>query len=225
MPFSFFGTPKDKTKKTVIEKKPKLLMHTSTVAPEKMFGLKPVFNRERNRSYVFATDNEKLASIYTLQPFFDFRFGKNEYAIIITGNNHNLLNIDKKFAYIYFVDSKNFNPKILEDGSYNHEWTSIQEEYVRKDIPPKKVIFTDILRMGVQVFWVNKLDTLVEIDKEMAYNGVVTGEQKIEYLKEQTNWKPDKVMYINQFRDICPIKYGTNGMEVDYNKQVGNYKK
>ena len=217
-----FSSPKEKTIKLILEKKPSLLMHTSPIKPKNMYGLKPVLNKNTNQSYVFATDDEKLALLYTLQPFVSFKFGNNEYGAIITGTNHNLLKIDNIESYIYKIDSKNFNPNVLENGNFNNEWLSNQDEFVRKDIEPKKVKFSDVLRSGIQVFWLNNIETLIQIDKEMNYNGLTTGSQKFEFLKEQTNWKPDKVMYVNQYRNICPAIKTDTGYIVDYNKQVGN---
>ena len=70
------------------------------------------------------------------------------------------------------------------------------------------------------MFWVNKPETLLEMDKEMIDNNIVTGDQKIEYLVNQTNWRPDKVMYINKFRNICPANKADVGYVVDYSKKV-----
>lgn len=219
---NLFTTPKEKKTKEVLNNKPNMLMHTSTVFPDNISIIRPTFNKEAKESFVFATDDKKLATLYALQPFFSFRFGKgkNEHGVILLGNQHDLLKLDSKIAYTYFVDSNSFNPIIMEDGSYYHEWTSKNEVYIKKDIPPQKILFNDVLRNGIQIFWINNMNTLVELDKEMLNNNIVTGDQKIEYLINQTNWRPDKVIYINRFRNICPVVKTDNGYIVEYNKQI-----
>ena len=219
----FFISKEEKIRREIINNKPQVLMHTSTVFPDKINIIRPTYNKETKNSSVFATDDEKLATLYALQPFFSFRFSQNksEIGVILLGNQHDLLKLDSKIAYTYFVNSENFNPIIQEKtGYYEHEWISLVEVPIRKDIPPKKICFNDVLRHGIQVFWINSPATLLEIDKEMINNNIVTGDQKIEYLINQTNWKPDKVMYINKFRNICPVSKTNKGYVVDYNKQV-----
>ena len=218
---NLFVSELEKKRREIINNKPETLMHTSTVTPENINLLKPIYNKETNNNSVFATDDEKLAALYALQPFFSFRFSNNksEIGVILLGTNHNLLKIDNKFAYTYFVDSKTFNPVIEEKTAYyEHEWISLEEVQIRKDISPKRICFNDVLAKGIQVFWVSDLETLKEMDKEMVDNGIVNGDQKLEYLINQTNWKPDKVMYINKFRNICPVNKTESGYIVDYTK-------
>ena len=220
---NLFLSAEEKKKREILKNKPELLMHTSTVSPDKVYTLKPTYNEETKNNSVFATDDEKLATLYALQPFFSFRFSQNnsELGVILLGNQHDLLKLDSKFAYTYFVDSKYFNPVIEvkeKTAYYEHEWISLEEVPVKKDVSPKKICFKDVLKQGIQVFWINNHNTLVEIDKEMVDNNIVTGNQKIEYLINQTNWKPDKVMYINKFRNICPVIKTEKGYIVDYNK-------
>jgi len=219
---NLFLSEAEKKKKHILKTKPQTLMHTSTVSPDKIHVLKPIYNRETNNKSVFATDDEKLAALYALQPFFSFRFSKNksEIGVIVLGTNHNLLTLDTKFAYTYFVDSKSFSPVIEENtGYYEHEWISLEEVSINKEIDPKRVCFNDVLRQGIQVFWINDTKTLQEIDKEMVDNNITDGDKKIEYLINQTNWKPDKVMYLNKFRNICPVIKTDCGYIVDYNKK------
>lgn len=218
---NLFISELEKKRREIINSKPETLMHTSTVTPENISTLKPIYNKETNNNSVFATDDEKLAALYALQPFFSFRFSNNksEIGAILLGTNHNLLKIDNKFAYTYFVDSKTFIPVIEEKTAYyEHEWISLEEVQIRKDISPKRICFNDVLAKGIQVFWVSDLETLKEMDKEMIDNGIVNGDQKLEYLINQTNWKPDKVMYINKFRNICPVNKTEAGYTVDYTK-------
>lgn len=220
---NLFISNEEKIRREIIKNKPQTLMHTSTVFPDKIYTIRPTYNKETKNNSVFATDDEKLATLYALQPFFSFRFSKNksEIGVILLGNQHDLLKLDSKIAYTYFVNSESFNPIIEEKtGYYEHEWISLTEVSIRKDIQPKKICFNDVLRHGIQVFWINSPETLLEIDKEMVDNNIVTGDQKIEYLINQTNWKPDKVMYINQFRNICPVNKTDNGYVVDYSKQI-----
>ncbi len=210
---NWFKTPKEKKEIEVLSKKPSVLMHTSAHKPDKVGLIRPIFNKEVNKNSVFATDSEKLALLYALQPFFSFRFGKNnqEIGVILLGTDHDLLKIDNRTAYIYYVDSLTFSPVIKEDGYYENEWTSDNEVYVKKDTSPREVHFIDILRNGIQVFWVNNIDTLNEIDKEIISNEITTGEKKLQYLINQTNWKPDKVIYLNRFRNVCPVQIDSNG--------------
>ncbi len=213
----------EKKKNEILKSKPQFLMHTSTVSPDKINLLMPVYNKKTNNNSVFATDDEKLATLYSLQPFFSFRFGRNksEIGVIVLGEHHDLLKLDNKFAYIYFVDSKTFNPVIEEKTAYyEHEWISLVEVPINKEIEPKKICFNDVLNQGIQVFWVSNKETLSEIDKEMVANNIVTGDQKIEYLINQTNWRPDKVIYINKFRNICPVNKSDKGYVVDYSKKT-----
>ena len=220
--FDLFTTPQEKKTKEILANKPKILMHTSTVFPDKVYSIKPTFSKEKNISMVFATDDEKIAALYTLQPFYAFSFGNNERAVIILGTHHSLLQIDSKIAYTYFLNSELFQPVISEQGEYDHEWIANVEISIRKDIPPKKIHFNDVLRSGIQVFWINNIGTLLEIDKQIATENIVTGDQKLEYLMNQTNWKPDKVMYLNAYRNICPAVRTEKGWGVNYNMQVGH---
>lgn len=216
---NLFMSEEDKKMKEILKSKPKFLMHTSTVSPDNIHSLIPIYNKETNNNSVFATDDEKLATLYALQPFFSFRFGnnKNEIGAIVLGENHDLLKLDNMFAYTYFVDSKSFNPVIEEKTLYyEHEWISLEEVSINKEMKPKRVCFNDVLKQGVQVFWVSSSETLLEMDKEMIENNIVTGDQKIEYLINQTNWRPDKVMYLNKFRNICPANKTDSGYVVDY---------
>ena len=215
--FDLFTTAKEKATKDILGKKPQLLMHTSSIFPDKIHSIRPSFNKDTNTSTVFATDNEKIAALYTLQPFYSFKFGKDEIGVIILGNHHDLLKIDSKIAYTYFVDSSSFNPIVGEDGSFNHEWISTNEVPIKKDVPARKIVYNDVLRSGIQVFWVNNITTLLEIDKQLLAENIVTGNQKLEYLINQTNWKPDKVMYMNAFRKICPAIQTDSGWMVNYN--------
>lgn len=218
---NLFLSKEEKKRKEIINNKPETLMHTSTISPKNISTLKPIYNKETKNNSVFATDDEKLATLYALQPFFSFRFSNNksEIGVILLGTSHNLLKIDNKFAYIYFVDSKTFSPVIENETLYyENEWISLEEVQIRKDISPKRICFNDVLSKGIQVFWVSDAKTLKEIDKEMIDNKIIDGNQKIEYLINQTNWKPDKVMYMNKFRNICPVNKTETGYVVDYSK-------
>jgi len=116
--FDLFTTAKEKSTKEILNKKPQLLMHTSSIFPDKIYSIRPSYNKDTNTNIVFATDNEKIAALYTLQPFYSFKFGKGEIGVIILGNHHDLLRIDSKIAYTYFVDSSRFNPIVYEYGSF-----------------------------------------------------------------------------------------------------------
>lgn len=217
-----FLSEEEKKKKEILKQKPQTLMHTSTLPPEKVHTLKPIYNKETNNNSVFATDSEKIAALYALQPFFSFRFSKNkeEIGVILLGTEHDLLKLDNKYAYTYYVDSKTFYPVIEEKTAYyENEWISLEEVSINKEKEPKRICFNDVLRNGIQVFWINNIDTLQEMDKEMVDNSIINGDQKIEYLINQTNWKPDKVMYLNKFRNICPVTKTNNGYIVDYSKE------
>jgi len=217
-----FMTKVDKKRNEILKNKPKVLMHTSSLSPNKVNILKPIYNKETNNNSVFATDSKKLAILYSLQPFYSFRFSNNkdEIGVILLGEHHNLLKIDTKFAYTYFVDSKSFNPVIEEKTAYyENEWISLEEVPIKKDMEPERICFNDVLEQGIQVFWISNKETLVEMDREMIDNNIITGDQKIEYLINQTNWRPDKVMYINKFRNICPVNKTETGYVVDYNKK------
>ena len=216
---NLFITIQEKITRDVLKKKPQTLMHTSTVTPEKINTISPSYNKLLNTSSVFATDDQKLATLYALQPFFSFRFGKNkkEIGVVLLGSEHDLLKLDNKVAYTYFVDSNNFKPLVDKEGYYEHEWISLNEVSIKKDISPKKIMFNDVLKLGIQVFWVSNMQTLSEMDKEMIENNIVTGDQKLEYLINQTNWKPDKVIYINRFRNICAAKQINGKYIIDYN--------
>ena len=102
---NLFMSKKEKFTREIINNKPKYLMHTSIVFPDKISVIKPTYNKKDNTSQVFATDSEKLAIAYAMQPFFSFRFGKNnsELGVILLGNQHDLLRLDSKVAYTYFV--------------------------------------------------------------------------------------------------------------------------
>ena len=215
---NLFLSTKEKKIKDILKNKPQTLMHTSTVFPDKIYTLRPTYNKSLNTNSVFATDSNKLALLYALQPFFSFKFGKNneEIGVILIGSEHDLLRLDSKIAYTYFVDSASFKPLVKEDGGYENEWLSLNDVPIKKEIHPKKVMFNDVLRAGIQVFWVSNMQTLAEMDKEMLDNNIITGEQKLEYLMNQTNWKPDKVIYINKFRKICPVKQVDGNYVVEY---------
>jgi len=217
---NLFMSVQEKAIKEITKKRPQTLMHTSTVFPDKINIIRPTYNKSINTNSVFATDDNKLALLYALQPFFSFRFGKDkkEIGVILIGSYHDLLKLDSKIAYTYFVDSNSFNPVVEKDGYYENEWISLNEVSIRKDIQPRKVMFNDVLRAGIQVFWVSNMQTLSEMDKEMIDNNIVNGEQKLEYLMNQTNWKPDKVIYINRFRNICPAKQVNGEYVINYNK-------
>ena len=217
---NLFLSTKEKKIREILKNKPQTLMHTSTVFPDKIYTLRPTYNKSLNTNSVFATDSNKLALLYALQPFFSFRFGKNneEIGVILIGSEHDLLRLDSKLAYTYFVDSNSFTPLVKEDGSYENEWLSSNDVSIKKDIQPKKVMFNDVLRAGIQVFWVSNMQTLFEMDREMLDNNIITGDQKLEYLMNQTNWKPDKVIYVNRFRNICPAKQVDGNFIIDYNK-------
>lgn len=210
-------------KKNIEIEKPQFLMHTSSVEPDEIYSLVPIYNKEVNNNSVFATDSEKLATLYLLQPFFSFKFGNNnsEIGVVVVGDDHDLLKLDFKSAYIYYVDSTTFN-KVNNEEVLNHEnkWISLEEVKINKDISPKNICFNDVLKEGIQVFWVRNSDLLLELDKEMMANEISNGDQKIEYLMNQTNWKPDSVMYINKFRNICPVTKTDTGYVVDYSKKT-----
>lgn len=217
---NLFMTIKEKITKDILKKKPQILMHTSTITPNEINAIRPSYNKSLNTNIVFATDNQKLATLYALQPFFSFKFGKNnkEIGVILLGSEHDLLTLDNKVAYTYFVDSNSFNPNVDIDGHYEHEWISFNEVPIKKEMDPKERTFKDVLMSGIQVFWVSNIQTLSEMDREMVGNNIITGDQKLEYLINQTNWKPDKVIYINRFRNICPVTQVNGQYVIDYNK-------
>lgn len=220
---NLFVSEEEKRKRKIIENKPQTLMHTSTVFPDKIYTLRPTYNKETNNNSVFATDDKKVAALYALQPFFSFRFSKNdsELGVILLGSNHDLLKLDNKIAYTYYIDSKTFTPILYQKEPYfKHEWISLEEVQIDKSIKPERIGFNDILREGIQVFWVDSPNTLEEMDKEMIDNNITTGDQKIEYLMNQTNWRPDKVIYINKFRNICPAIKTNEGYMVNYSKKI-----
>lgn len=210
---NLFKTKKEKKILEIMKKRPNVLMHTSNEVPANANIIKPVFNKEVNSDTVFATDSEKLALAYSLQPFYSFRFGKDnkEIGLIILGTDHDLLKLDNKKAYIYSVDSSSFTPVVMEDGYYENEWVSPKEVYINKNFIPKEISLNDILSSGVQVFWINNANTLNGIDNEIVNNSITSGDKKIQYLINQTNWKPDKVIYMNRFKNICPIKIDSSG--------------
>lgn len=217
-----FMSTEEKKRKEVLDNKPSVLMHTSIVSPDNIQSLKPAYNKKINKNVVFATDDEKLATLYALQPFFSFRFSKNnsEIAVIVLGSKHDLLKLDNITAYTYYVNSETFEPIIEEKtGHYDHEWISLSEVTINKDMLPKEICFSDVLRSGIQVFWVSDAETLLEIDKEIVDNNIVNGDQKIEYLINQTNWRPDKVMYLNKFKNICSVNKTNKGYIIDYSKK------
>ena len=210
--FDLFTTIQDKKIKDLLATKPQYLMHTSTKKQNKIFSIKPSMNNNKNKPMVFATDDEKLAILYTLYPFYYFEFGNKEIGAIILGKHHNLLNIDKTTGYIYSVDSTSFTPDVDEQGNFNHEWFSSTDVAIRKDAEPRKITFEDVLKSGIQVFWVSDRATMLAIDKETS--GIVNGDQKLEFLINQANWTPGKFMYINAYKQICPAIQTEKGWTV-----------
>lgn len=200
--FDLFTTSQEKKLKELLDNKPQYLMHTSNKVPNKIYSIRPSKNYSKNQDLVFATDDEKLAILYTMYPFHYFEFGNGEIGTIIEGKYHDLLSIDKIVGYIYYLDSATFTPDVNEQGVFKHEWFSQSEVIVRKDITPKKITLEDVLKSGIQVFWVKDRATIMAINKET--ETLATGDLKLEFLINQTNWTPEKFMYINAYKNICP---------------------
>ena len=131
---NLFISEEEKLKRKVLKNKPQFLMHTSTVFPDKIYTLRPSYNKITDSNIVFATDSDKVAALYALQPFFSFRFSKNnsEIGVILLGNQHDLLKLDSKIAYIYYADSNKFNPYIEESINFENEWFSTEEVQIEK---------------------------------------------------------------------------------------------
>ncbi len=216
--FDLFTTSQEKRIKELQDNKPQYLMHTSPIKQSNIYSIKPSMNTKKNQAVVFATDDEKLATLYALYPFYQFEFGNGEIGAIILGKNHDLLNIDKINGYIYYLDSTTFTPEVSEQGVFKHEWFSPNEIVLNSSVPPKKITFDDVLKSGIQVFWVNDRATLIAIDKETS--GMATGDMKLEFLINQANWTPGKFMYINAYKNICPVIQTDKGWTV--NREISN---
>ena len=168
--------------------------------------------------------NTKKLFISMLLVIFAILIAVIGYKVIILGENHNLLNLDKETAYIYSIDSDKFLPIVDKQGNHDGRWYSEEEITIDPNIQPQKIKFIDVLKMGIQVFWVNSMETLKQIDEEMNEQEIKTGEQKLEYLINQTNWKSDKVVYMNKYKNISPVKIDENGYVIDYSKKGKNKK-
>lgn len=197
--FDIFTTKYEQAKKEILSRKPNMLMHTSLEHPNKVYSFGPVYNEKLKKTVVFATDDEKLAILYALQPLYHFTFGQNDKCAIVTGQNHSLIKLDSVVAYIYYVDSNEFEPVVSEQGEFHNEWVSLTDAHIRSDMKVKKVKFKDVLQSGVQVFWVKDNDIVVEFDKQIRSSGYTNGNQMLDFLKDQSNWYPDKVVYMNAY--------------------------
>ena len=199
-------------------------MYTSKKALKDNYVIMTNKDETLNKDVVLTTDNEKIAKLHLLDPFFSFTFGTSEYGAIIIGEYHNLLKLDKESANIYSIDSDKFYPIVDKKGNFEGKWYSEESVMCRIDIPPRKIKFVDVLKSGIQVFWINSMETLKQIDDEMNEQGIKTGEQKLEYLINQTNWKSDKVIYMNKYKNICPVKEKDGNYIIEYNKVNGKGK-
>lgn len=216
--FGIFISPQEYKFKELLKNKPNLLMYTSKTNLKENSILKISSNEELKKDVVIATSNEKIAHLHLLDPFFSFTFGSGEYGAIILGDYHNLLKLDKESANIYSLDADKFYPIVGKKGDFEGKWYSEEDVMYRVDIPPKKIKFVDVLKNGIQVFWINSMETLKQIDEEMNDLGIKTGEQKLEYLMNQTNWKSDKVVYMNKYKNICPVKEKDGAYKIEHYK-------
>lgn len=178
------------------------LMCTSKSNPKDVYSFGPVYDKKMKKSIVFATDDEKTAILYALRPMYYFTFGQDDKSALIMGNNHSLLKLDSIVAYIYYVDSNNFEPIVSEHGEFNHEWISTTDVHIRTDKSIRKVTFKDVLKSGIQVFWVKDKSIVSEFNNQIVSSGFTSGNQKLDFLKDQANWYPDKVVYMNAYEKI-----------------------
>ncbi len=222
--FGIFISPQEFKFKELMKNKPNMLMYTSKKILKGGYVISPINNEELKKNVVITTSSDKISYLHLLDPFFSFTFDKDEYGVIILGENHNLLNLDKETAYIYSIDSDKFLPIVDKQGNHDGRWYSEEGITIDPNIQPQKIKFIDVLRMGIQVFWVNSIETLKQIDEEMNEQEIKTGEQKLEYLINQTNWKSDKVVYMNKYKNISPVKIDENGYVIDYSKKGKNKK-
>jgi len=200
---NIFTTKREQTINMLLNNKQNTnLMCTSRKKYADIHSFGPVYNNELKKMVVFATDDEKTAILYALKPMYYFSFEQNEKAALVVGDNHSLLKLDSIVAYIYTVDSSSFEPVVSEQGEFNHEWLSTTDVHIRSDVPIKKVTFKDVLKSGVQVFWVKDRHIVEEFDRQIQSSGFTTGNQKLDFLKDQANWYPDKVVYMNAYEKI-----------------------
>ncbi len=178
------------------------LMCTSKSNPKEIYSFGPVYDKKMKKSIVFATDDEKTAILYALRPMYYFTFGQNDKSALVMGNNHSLLKLDSIVAYIYYVDSSSFEPIVSEHGDFNNEWISTTDVHIRTDKPIRKVTFKDVLKSGIQVFWVKDKSIANEFNNQIVSSGFTNGNQKLDFLKDQANWYPDKVVYMNAYEKI-----------------------
>lgn len=219
--FGLFISPQEHKFKKLLKQKPEMLMYTSKKLLQEGTIFPAIDNEELKKEVIMSTNNEKIALLNLLYPFFSFSFGNNEYGAIILGENHDLLKLDKETANIYDLESKSFFPIVDKEGNFEGKWYSEENIQVEFGMIPRKIKFNDVLKEGIQVFWINSMETLKQIDEEMNNLDVKTGEQKLEYLINQTNWKNDKVVYMNKYKNICPVKQTDDGFMIEYHK-MGN---
>lgn len=213
--FNNSNAQREKAINDILKNKAKtVLMCTSKTPPKDVYSFSPVFNKTLNKTVVFATDDEKTAILYALRPMYYFTFNQNEKAALIIGNNHSLLKLDSIVSYIYSVDNTNFEPVVSEQGKFDHEWVSNVNAPIKRDIPVKKVTFEDILKSGIQVFWIKDESIATEFDNQLKASGFTTGNQKLDFLKDQANWYPDKVVYMNAYKKIGLATQTEKGWEV-----------
>ena len=202
--FGIFISPQEFKYNQLMKDKPKELLYTNKTQIKNDFISDIVHDEELNKDVIVATDSEKIALLHLLEPFFSFTFSDNEYGAIIIGEYHNLLKLDKEHSYIYNIDSSKFYPVVDKKGDFRNKWYSLEDAQITS-VEPRKIKFNDVLSAGIQIFWINSMETLKQIDDEMNDQNIKTGEEKLEYLINQTNWKSDKVVYMNRYNDICPI--------------------
>lgn len=216
--FGIFISPQEYKFKQLMKAKPTFLMYTSKRSLKANSPLPLIKSDELNKEVAITTSSEKIALLHVLDPLFSFKFGVDEYGALILGESHNLLKLDKESAYIYSIDSDKFYPIVDKKGEFEGKWYSEEMVSFRDDLDVRKVKFNDVLGNGIQVFWIDSLKTLKQIDEEMNNQNITTGEKKLEYLINQTNWKSDKVVYMNKYKNIAPVKIEENSCIIEYNK-------
>ena len=217
--FGIFISPTEYKFKELLKNKPEELYYTLKNEITENFALQSTNDNILNKEVTICTDKEKEAMLHLFSPFFLFKFNKDEYWIIILGENHNLLKLEKEIAFIYKINSDIFLPIVDEDGNYDNKWYCEDVVIIDSSTPHYKIKMNDVLKAGIQVFWIDTMETLKKIDEEMNNLNVKDGDAKLDYLINQTNWKSDKVIYMNKYKNICPAKQTDDGYIIDYGKQ------
>lgn len=118
--------------KEIVANAPKVLMHVSSVSPDKMGDkIMPRNNLnqygEKRGNFVFATENVIERDFYALRQ--NDEYGKNinwKKRANVNGTEKPVFileNINYE-SYTYFVSKQDFLPVVSLDGRFGHEWTS-----------------------------------------------------------------------------------------------------